>query len=337
MIYQALQVNALHNQVQATYVNRQSTPLATNEVRVQVAYSAINYKDALALRPNSGVIAHYPLVPGIDLCGWVQASKDPQFHIGDAVVATGGKLGVQQDGGYQEYATVSGRDLHLLNGKRTLVDAMMIGTAGLTAAMGITKILICRALMDKAVPILISGATGGVGGWQLAIMAQLGYHNITAVTRQLDRKPELMKMGATRVVTPQTLTLSQPKPLAKQKYALVLDNLGGPFLSEILPQVRQDGHVVANGNVFGNRLQTTVLPFILRGITLHGVDSVHCLPADREEIWQLFETAFWPDKQRQIARQTVTFKDLRPSLLNFTQQPHFGRTLVKFKTKMTKP
>lgn len=333
MIYQALQVNAMHNQVQATYLNRSSAPLVANEVRVQVAYSAINYKDALALQANSGVITHYPRVPGIDLCGWVQASKDPQFHVGDAVVATGGKLGVQKDGGYQEYATVSGRDLHLLNGQRTLMDAMLIGTAGLTAALGITKVLISRALIDKSAPILISGVTGGVGGWELAIMAQLGYRNITAVTRQLDFKNELTQMGATHVVTPQTLTLSQHKPLAKQKYALVLDNLGGPFLGKVLPQVQQEGHVVAKGNVFGNRLATTVLPFILRGITLHGVDSVHCLPADREEIWQLFETAFWPDQKRQIARKMIAFKDLRQNLLNFTQQPHFGRTLVKFRPK----
>lgn len=302
-------------------------------VRVQIAYSDINYKDALTLQKNSGVIRQFPRVPGVDFSGWVIASNDPRFQIGDQVFATGWDIGVKIDGGYQESIDLPGRFLQHLSDTRTLKEAMMVGTAGVTAAIGITKVLASTVLTDKEAPLLITGVTGGVGGWQLAILSQLGYRNITAVTRQKELTDPLIKMGATQVLSPQEVGLDPVKPLAKQKYAVIFDNVGGDLLTQLIPQVFQEGHLVVSGNAGGIQLTTTVLPFILRGITLHGIDSVHCSTEDREEIWQLFDTHFWPTPEKLPPITEISFDELIPTLKNYPNTPHFGRTIVKLRSR----
>lgn len=329
----ALVVNLIDEQPQAQIEKIELPSLKPDWVRVQVAYSDINYKDALTLKAHSGVIRDYPRVPGIDFAGWVTASHDSDFQIGDQVVGIGQQIGIQIDGGYQEIVDVPGEFLHLLNGQRTLQDAALIGTAGLTAAIGLTKVLDTESMADKNAAILISGVTGGVGGWQLALLTQLGYTNLTVVTRQTDLKPQLLQRGAQRVCLPTELLLPTPKPLAKQAYQVVFDNVGGDLLTNLIPQVSANGHLVVSGNAGGFKLNTTILPFILRGITLHGVDSVNYPQRDREEIWQLFETAFWPTVERLPSYQEITFAELLPNLAAFTKEAHFGRTLVKFRSR----
>ncbi|WP_164506851.1 acrylyl-CoA reductase family protein [Lapidilactobacillus bayanensis] len=305
-------------------------------VRVQVAYSDINYKDALTLKKDSGVIRQFPRVPGVDFSGWVIASNDPRFQIRQQVFATGWDIGVNIDGGYQESVDLPGGFLQHLSEQRTLKEAMMIGTAGVTAAMGITKVLASTVMTDKEVPLLITGVTGGVGGWQLAILAQLGYHNITVVTRQTALTSQLTALGATRIVSPAEVGLDPLKPLAKQKFGVVFDNVGGDLLGQLIPQIYQDGHLVVSGNAGGIKLQTTVLPFILRGVTLYGIDSVHCTIEDREEIWQLFDNHFWPTAEKLPLITEVGFNELIPTLESFPTTPHLGRTLVKFRTRRPK-
>ncbi|HJE15178.1 MAG TPA: acryloyl-CoA reductase [Lapidilactobacillus dextrinicus] len=310
--------------------------LKPDYVRVQVAYSDINYKDALTLKKNSGVIRDFPRVPGVDFSGWVIASNNPRFQIGQEVVATGWDIGVSLDGGYQESVDVPGHFLQHLSDKRSLKEAMMVGTAGVTAAMGITKVLPSQIMTNKDVPLLITGVTGGVGGWQLAILAQLGYQNITVITRQKELSEKLISMGASQVITPGEAGLDPVKPLAKQKYGVVFDNIGGSLLSQLIPQVFQNGHLVVSGNAGGIQLQTTVLPFILRGVTLYGIDSVHCSVEDREEIWQLFDNHFWPSAAKLPLMTEVDFTDLIPTLQQYLTTPHLGRTLVKLRTRRPK-
>ncbi|WP_125769219.1 acrylyl-CoA reductase family protein [Lapidilactobacillus wuchangensis] len=329
----ALVVSLSNEQPQAQVEKIELAPLPPDWVRVQVAYSDINYKDALTLKAHSGVLRDYPRVPGIDFTGWVTASHDRDFQIGDQVAGIGREIGIQIDGGYQETVDVPGEFLHLLNGQRTLQDAALIGTAGLTAAIGLTKVLDTESMADRNAAILITGVTGGVGGWQLALLASLGYHNLTVITRQVDLKAQLLARGAKQVLTPEQVLLPALKPLAKQKFQLVFDNVGGDLLANLIPQVSENGHLVVSGNAGGIKLTTTILPFILRGVTLHGIDSVNYPHDDREEIWQLFETAFWPAENLRPASQKITFAELLPILTTFTTQAHFGRTIVKFRSR----
>lgn len=329
----AFVVDLVAEQPQGQIVKRDLGALPPDWVQVQVAYSDINYKDALSLRAHSGVIRDFPRVPGIDFSGWVLQSANDEFQPGDQVVGIGRQIGIQIDGGFQEIVSVPGAFLHLLNGQRTLQDAVLIGTAGLTAAIGLTKVLDTISLAQKDAPILITGVTGGVGGWQLALLAGLGYHNLTVVTRQADRASQLLAQGAQSVVDPADLLLPVKKPLAKQKYAVIFDNLGGDLLANLLPQVCADGQVVVSGNASGIQLNTTILPFILRGITLHGVDSVNYPQADREELWQLFEDAFWPAPELRPTYQEIGFDQLQSALENYTSSPHYGRTLIKFRSR----
>lgn len=329
----ALVVNLIDEQPQAQIEKIELPPLPADWVRVQVAYSDINYKDALTLKAHSGVLREYPRVPGIDFTGWVTASHDHDFQIGDQVAGIGRQIGIQIDGGYQESVDVPGEFLHLLNGQRTLKDAALIGTAGLTAAIGLTKVLDSESMADRNAPIIITGVTGGVGGWQLALLATLGYHNLTVVTRQTALTDQLLARGAQQVLTPEQVTLPAMKPLAKQKYQLVFDNVGGDLLANLIPQVNANGQIVVSGNAGGFKLSTTILPFILRGITLHGIDSVNYPHDDREEIWQLFETAFWPEAGLLPTSTEIGFAELLPTLTSFTTQAHFGRTIVKFRRR----
>ncbi|MFC6315584.1 acryloyl-CoA reductase [Lapidilactobacillus achengensis] len=329
----ALVVELIDDQPVASLTNRPVTTLAPDHVRVQIAYSDINYKDALVLKPRSGVVRDFPRVPGIDFSGWVIESTDHRFQSGDAVVGTGWQIGIQIDGGYQEIIDVPGDFLHPLTGKRTVQDAALIGTAGVTAAIGLTKVLDSRAMAAKDTPILISGVTGGVGGWQLAILAQLGYSNITVVTRQTALTERLTTLGAAQVIDPADLQLTPKKPLARQKYAVVFDNLGGDFLADVLAQVQSNGQVVSSGNASGIKLTTTVLPFILRGITLHGVDSVNYPTSDREELWQLFENNFWPAADKRPTFTEIGLDQLLEVLQNYTQTPHHQRVLVKLRSR----
>ncbi|GEL12856.1 zinc-containing alcohol dehydrogenase (oxidoreductase) [Lapidilactobacillus concavus DSM 17758] len=333
MLKKILQLSLQDNLPVAKIVNQKIGDLQPNIVRVQVAYSDINYKDALTLKPNSGVIRNFPRVPGIDFSGWVLASNHPGFQVGDQVVGTGWDIGIALDGGYQEIVDIPGEFLQHLIAPRSLREAMMIGTAGVTAAIGITKVLDSLAMSDKTAPILITGATGGVGGWQLSILAKLGYRHLTAVTRQTDVAETLTRMGATTIVDPNQLQLSAVKPLAKQKYAVVFDNVGGANLTHLIPQIQQNGQLVVSGNAGGIKLETTILPFILRGITMHGIDSVHYPTTNREEIWQLFADHFWPAATQLPPTEEISFDELIPALETFPTAPHLGRTIIKFRSR----
>lgn len=329
----ALVVSLVDDQPTPEIVSVKIPDLQPNFVRVQIAYSDINYKDALTLKKNSGVIRNFPRVPGVDFSGWVIASNDDRFQIGEQVFATGWDIGVAIDGGYQEIIDLPSEFLQHLPEQRTLKETMMIGTAGVTAAIGITKVLDSPLMSNKEVPILITGVTGGVGGWQLAILSQLGYRNITVVTRQKQTTDQLLQMGAVSVVDPQAVNLEPLKALAKQKYGLVFDNIGGDLLGQLIPQIFQDGHLVISGNAGGIKLQTTVLPFILRGVTLHGIDSVHYSTENRAEIWQLFNDHFWPAEDKMPPMTEVSFDTLIPALQAYPNTPHFGRTIVKLRTR----
>lgn len=273
--------------------------LPPDQVLVAVQYSRINHKDRLALNPKNRIIAgnDYPLVGGIDLAGVITASNQPVWPVGTAVIATGFDLGTARDGGFAEFAQVPIQYLTQLPTGLSAQEAMALGTAGLTAAAALTELFRVTALTDKAAPILITGGHSAVGQIAAGILQRRRYTNVTISSAHDWPAPA--------------------QALAHAKYAAALDTVGGDALSVILPQIAPGGTVVAVGNLGQAQLTTSIYPFILRGIRLQGIDSVHLLPADRAELWQLLATNLRPTPFPDFP--TISFDQLPAALLAANQ------------------
>ncbi|GAF40209.1 zinc-containing alcohol dehydrogenase (oxidoreductase) [Agrilactobacillus composti DSM 18527 = JCM 14202] len=328
--YQALSLIKQGDQVQPEYISKELPKLQDGHVLIRVQYSSINRKDALMLDPNSGVVHDYPIIPGIDFSGMVIKSKDPRFFVGDKVVGTGFDFGIKHPGGYAEFITASADQVFKIPRPLTMRDAMILGTAGLTAAISLSQFLQIRQTIDKTIPILVTGVTGGVGGLTLAMLHKLGFKNITAVTRRTDVNDYLVNLGASTILTPTDLANPQAKPLLKGKYMAILDSVGGQLLGDLLGQVQYGGRVITSGNAAGNDFKANVLPFILRSISLIGVDSVNYPAQDRQELWQLLSSAFRLDGEHSVAVHEIAFEDMVPHLKAFMSGSNLGRTIVAF-------
>lgn len=300
-------------------------PVATDdEVIVKVDWSAVNYKDALAQTEKGGVIRNYPMTPGIDLAGTVSQSQDANFPTGTEVLVTGYGLGVSHPGGYSQWQRVPAAWLVKRPTTLSAKEAMIFGTAGFTAALAVRQIL---AQTTPADPILITGASGGVGSLALAMLAAKGYHQLIAVSRKESARQWLSDLGASQVIPPSDLISERPRPLAKQAYAGIIDTVGGELVSQILPYVAYGGIVALCGNAGGIKLNTTVLPFILRGITLAGIDSVNTPMPLRQEIWQQLAA----NKQilEKITIDEISLEEVPTIAANLLAGTHSGRTIVK--------
>lgn len=329
--YQAINLTLTKDgQVVPEYVVKNLPTLKKDELLIRVQYSSINHKDALALDAKSGVIRNYPIVPGIDFAGMVIESNHPGFFTGDKVVGTGFEFGVQRDGGYSEFVIAPAHQVFKIPRPLTMRDAMILGTAGLTAAISLSHFLQLKETVHKDIPLLVTGVTGGAGGLILAMLHKLDFQNITAVTRRNNITEYLQNLGAQKIITPDELANPEQKPLQKQQYLAVLDSVGGQLLGDTLSRIQYGGCAITFGNTAGNQLNTSVLPFILRGIRLIGVDSVHYPAPDRQELWQLMATAFRPDSEHSVAVHEVSFEDMLPTLQHFNDKPQLGRTIIAF-------
>jgi acrylyl-CoA reductase (NADPH) len=265
--------------------------LPPGEVEIRVAWSSVNYKDGLATRADGKVARINPLIPGIDLAGEVVASVDPAIPPGTMVLAHGYDLGVSRHGGYAEYQRVpSGWVVPLAPGLSPR-EAMAIGTAGFTAAMSVVA-LEDRGLQPDSGPVLVTGASGGVGGTALAILAERGYE-VWASTGKRDEAERLRQLGASGILTRDEVT-AEGRPLETERWAGAIDAVGGATLPFILRTLRTGAAVAASGNAGGARLDTTVFPFILRGVALLGMDSVRVPIRRRRELWDRLATDLRP-------------------------------------------
>ncbi len=265
-------------------VTRTTDELPPGEVLVKVLFSSLNYKDALSATGNKGVTRKYPHTPGIDAAGIVEESQSPEFGPGDAVVVIGYDLGMNTPGGYGEFIRVPANWVAKLPPQLTAYESMMLGTAGFTAAMAV-EALQWHEVMSQQGEILVTGATGGVGSVAVALLAQLGY-DVVAATGKLQETSFLQALGAKSVIHRDELVDPSSKALLRERWAGVVDAVGGPLLSSALKAVRLGGSVAVCGNVASPRLDTTVFPFILRGINLLGIDSAN-YPIDRRRaLWQ---------------------------------------------------
>jgi acrylyl-CoA reductase (NADPH) len=265
--------------------------LPVGDVQIAVEYSGVNYKDALAVTPKGGVARSYPLIPGVDLAGTVTASTAADFAVGDRVVAHGYDIGTGRHGGYADTARYPADYLVKLDALTT-AQAAAIGTAGFTAAMSVNTIR-AHGVRPQDGPVLVTGATGGVGSVSVDLLAGLGYE-VIASTGKTEAHDYLMRLGAYEVIGRLPAEGDKIRPLGKATYAAVVDSVGGDTLAYALSTMNYGGVAAISGLTRSADLPTTVMPFILRGVTLAGVDSV-MLPIDtRRELWQSIATELLP-------------------------------------------
>lgn len=302
--------------------------LPEGEVLIQVDYSSLNYKDALSASGNPGVTKNYPHTPGIDAAGVVVESKVPEFDKGQKVLVTGYDLGMNTDGGYGECIRVPGKWVLPLPEGLTLFESMIFGTAGFTAAMCIDAIMASESDWSEA-PVLVTGATGGVGSMAIGLLANLGIE-VHAVTGKQDRVNWLKEMGATKVIGREELLQGKQKPMLKAVYGGVIDTVGGDYLSVGIKSTKYGCHVASCGLAASAELNTTVYPFILRGVSLLGIDSVHCPELKRKRIWEKL-AGEWKLPGLESYARVVNLEDLPVEFSRILAGEQVGRVVVDLK------
>ena len=323
MTYRRLRV--INDETLHTEIESFTKPeIKENEVLVKVNYSGINYKDALATRPNTGVLREYPMTPGIDLAGTIMESKDEKFQSGDEVLVTGFGLGVKHDGGLSDVQVVPAAwVVHLPEGL-SAKQAMIFGTAGFTAALAVDALQTHGLNAESRV--LVTGATGGVGGFALYFLKQIGCKEITALSRKEDQQDYLQQLGATAVLSPAELFPEKARPLNKQLFDFVIDTVGGDTLAQVLPFINYGGSAALCGNAGGIKLSTTVLPFILRGVNLLGIDSVEASMEQRQKLWQKMANEWALSDHFQV--QQIELEQVLETANALLEGKHVGRTIV---------
>ncbi len=299
--------------------------LPPGEVTIRVRYSGLNYKDALAARGNPGVVKAFPHVPGIDAAGEVLASSDEQFQPGQAVIVTGYGFGATHWGAYAEVIRVPAAWVMALPPGLSPRQAMIIGTAGMTAAHSIAA-LRHRGIMPDSGEIVVTGANGGVGSFAVAILAKLGY----AVVAVTGKDPDIArKRGAIRTMTRAEIIDNDPRPLGKSHWAGAIDSVGGETLASIIRATQQYGCVTACGLVGGIELPLTVYPFILRGVSLVGIDSVHVPLVERQRLWNLLAGEWSPPDWESFVDSEVELADVEPQIERILRGETQGRVVVR--------
>ncbi|MEO8508945.1 MAG: YhdH/YhfP family quinone oxidoreductase, partial [Betaproteobacteria bacterium] len=286
----------------------------------------INYKDALSHNGTGKIMRKYPTNAGVDMAGTVEASADPRFKAGDKVIVTGYDMGVAHDGGYAERVRVPADWVVRRPESMTAFDAMTMGTAGFTAALAVTHMQ-HNGLRPDSGPVAVTGATGGVGSVAIEILAKLGYH-VVAITGKGEEADYLKGIGAKEVVLRQSLDLTKIRPLDRATFAGAIDNLGGDILAWLLSTQQIGGTVAAVGLAAGFKLNTTVMPFILRGVHLLGVDSVNCPMDARQRIWNKLAVEWRPDRVHDLVR-TIDFDELPTHFDPYLKGLVRGRTVVR--------
>jgi NADPH2:quinone reductase len=300
--------------------------LTAGDVVVRVAYSTINYKDALAATGTAPILRKYPLVGGIDLAGEVVSSADPRFTPGQKVVVTGCGLSETQDGGYAEFARLQGDWVIPLPAGIDELDAMRIGTAGFTAALAIHR-MEQNGQAPANGPIAVTGATGGVGSLAIDMLAGRGYE-VVAVSGKPDADDYLRAIGAARILRRQDIDLGS-RPLEAAQWAGAVDNVGGDLLTWLTRTVDFWGNIASIGLAGSHELKTTVMPFILRGVNLLGINSVATPRAVRLEVWRRLATDLRPTRLARIADRVVGFDELPGQFGDYIAGRVTGRTVVQ--------
>ena len=322
--YKALKVTYLGNKQKIYLEKNKFRELKKGEVLVKVKYSGINYKDAISVTGAKKIISGDSLIPGLDFSGIVFESNSSNFSKGQKVLATGSGLGEKIDGGFTEYAYVSHKILVHIPGNLTLLSAMQIGTAGFTAAIAIDKMILNKQKISSG-PIIITGATGGVGSIAINILNNIGFETV-ALTRKIDSKKYLKEIGAKEI------TKFKPdinkKILNKRIFAGSIDNVGGEILNWVIKSTKNNGNVVSVGMASDSKLNTTVFPMIMRGVNILGVSSTN-YSGSRNIIWKKLASNYKPSSLNKINTQCIKLEDILKFSKKIISGKNIGRIVIK--------
>ncbi|GAB6109337.1 YhdH/YhfP family quinone oxidoreductase [Fusibacter bizertensis] len=303
------------------------TILPDHEVLIEVHYSSLNYKDALSASGNKGVSKNYPHTPGIDVAGIVKESKSDLWHPGDQVIVTGYDLGMNTYGGFSQYVKLPADWIVACPNNMSLREAMCYGTAGFTAALSVEKIV--THLKPDSGEILVTGATGGVGTVAVAILSKLGY-DVAAATGKATSAAFLQSIGAKTIVSREEIDDQSGKALLRPRWAGVIDTVGGNILTTAIKSTQYLGHITCCGNVSSPEFTSSIYPFILKGVTLHGIDSVACPKEHRFKIWENLSSD-WAISGLYQAVQEISLDQVPEQLELMLKGKHQGRTIVSLK------
>jgi len=306
-------------------IKKSLNDLPKNDILIKVKYSSLNYKDALSATGSKGVTKFYPHTPGIDAAGIIEESSISSFPKGTEVIVTGYDLGMNTPGGFSQYIRVPHSWVIKCPSKLSLKEAMMIGTAGITAGLSINTI--SQKLQIKNLHVLVSGASGGVGSLAVNILSSLGA-SVTAVTGKDTSHEFLESLGASHIISRSNFLKETKFPLNKGIYDAAIDVVGGNVLSSILAKMRYGGIVIACGNVSSPKFKTTVFPFILRGNSLIGIDSAEASLDEKESVWVNFSNKWGTTNLKKICK-IVNLENLVPEIDKILIGKQKGRVVVK--------
>ena len=298
--------------------------LDDGNVIIKVHYSSLNYKDALASSGVKGVVKSYPFVPGIDVAGEIIETSNSEFSVGDNVVATGYKIGMSVFGGFGELVQLPSKWVLKLPAELNSFDSMCYGTAGITAAACVKKIV--DANVSNELPVLVSGATGGVGSISVGILSKLGYQ-VHAISGKQDKIETLKSMGASEIILRDEFTNEPVKALDKAIYGGAVDTVGGEILAKIISMVANQGVVSCCGNVAGAMFTSSVFPFILRGVQLSGIDSAESSLVLKKELWNLLSNEWSLNLTDHI--KTIQIDGIEDEVKKILNGNQVGRVVIK--------
>jgi acrylyl-CoA reductase (NADPH) len=323
--FKAFRVKELGGTYTGSVEEMEFSPSGSNEILVKVHYSSLNYKDALSASGNRGVTGKYPHTPGIDAAGIIEKSNSATMTVGEKVIVTGYDLGMNTDGGFAEYIQVPADWAVPLPEKLTMKEAMIYGTAGLTAGMSVLRLT--ELLHPEDGKIVVTGATGGVGAVSISLLSKLGYH-VVAVTGKATERDYLTNLGAKEIVLRSELEAPGNRPLLKPLYAGAIDTVGGVILENIIKSTGSMGVVTCCGNVASPRLDLTVYPFILRGVTLIGIDSQNYPMNHRIKVWEKLADN-WKPEQLEATCTEITLEEAGAKIELMLQGRLKGRTVLR--------
>ncbi len=301
---------------------------AENEIVIKVTYSSLNYKDALSSIGNPGVTRKFPHITGIDVAGTVYESTSPIFKVGEKVLVTGYDLGMNTNGGHAQFVKVPASWVARIPDSISDKEIMTFGTAGLTAALSINE-LISNGIKADSGDVLVTGATGGVGSIAVSILGKLGY-NVIALSGKKEKIKFLKKIGANEVISREEFMESAHKPLLSERYAGVVDTVGGDILVQAIKQTKYDGVVTCCGLTASHELNLNVFPFILRGVRLIGIDSVECRLEKKQAAWEKLASKWKIDTFSNLTNE-ITLNEIKGAYAQLLSGHAVGRYLVKIK------
>ena len=324
--FKAFRIHEIEKKIVARFEDISIDDLTPGEVVIRVTHSAINYKDALAATGAGKILRKYPLVGGVDLAGIVESSTDELYRKGDPVLVTGSDLSEQYDGGYAQYARVKADSVILIPNGMDAFQAMALGTAGFTAALAIHR-MEHNGQTPAQGPIVVTGATGGVGSIAVDMLASRGYE-VFALSGKPQAADYLKSIGAAQVLQRNEVDFGS-RPLEKARYAGAIDNVGGEVLAWLTRTVDFWGNIASIGLAGGPKLETTVMPFILRGINLLGINSTATPREVRLAVWKRIASDLAPRHLDKIVTRTIAFDELPAAFGDYLKAGVTGRTVVK--------